>query len=235
MKLLHSLWNQAVLVQPRPALWMILLTLGAAVAGILPRRAWRVTRNAVTIAHEGAHAIVARCTGRQLDGIKLHSDTSGVTVSAGRPTGLGMILTAFAGYPGPSLLGLAAAAVLRTRHADALALGTVVLLAVMLTKIRNLFGALTVLVTGGLLGAAVVYAPSVVVSGVAYLLAWFLLVSGLRPVVELQAKRAREDTPDSDADQLARLTGLPGLLWVGLFGVVSVGALLLGGKWLLLG
>jgi hypothetical protein len=39
--------------------------------------------------------------------------------------------------------------------------------------------------------------------------------------------------PGSDADQLARLTGLPGLAWVGVFLLVDVAALLLGPRRLL--
>jgi hypothetical protein len=52
-------------------------------------------------------------------------------------------------------------------------------------------------------------------------------------VGELQSKRRRGRAPTSDADQLARLTGVPGTLWVVLFGLVSLGALLLGGSLLL--
>ena len=43
----------------------------------LPHGVWRVSRNAITIAHEGGHGLIALLTGRRLDGIRLHSDTSG--------------------------------------------------------------------------------------------------------------------------------------------------------------
>jgi len=49
----------------------------------------------------------------------------------------------------------------------------------------------------------------------------------------LQAARRRQAAPNSDADTLARLSGIPGLFWVGIFFVVAVGALALGGYWLL--
>ena len=71
------------------------------------RPVWRRTRHVVTIAHEGAHGLAAVLSGRRLAGIRLHSDTSGLTVSAGRPTGPGMVLTLLAGYTGPGLFGLA--------------------------------------------------------------------------------------------------------------------------------
>jgi hypothetical protein len=61
---------------------------------------------------------------------------------------------------------------------------------------------------------------------------WLLLCGGVRPVLELQRDRHRRRGGSNDADQLAQLTGLPGGLWVGVFGLVALGALALGG-WLL--
>ena len=44
--------------------------------------------------HEAGHALTAVLTGRRLTGIRLHSDTSGLTLSTGRPSGPGMVATA---------------------------------------------------------------------------------------------------------------------------------------------
>jgi hypothetical protein len=192
-----------------------------------------VTRNAVTIVHEGGHALAAVLTGRRLSGIRLESDTSGVTTSRGRPTGPGMVLTAFCGYPAPALVGLGAAWLLADGRAAGLLYASLVLLALVLVQVRNLWGLLTVGATGLLLAAVARHAPPPVQAGFAYLLCWFLLLAGFRPVVELQRKRAAGEAPESDADQLARLTGLPGIAWVGLFGLVSAAVLLVGGAWLL--
>ncbi len=63
----------------------------------------------------------------------------------------------------------------------------------------------------------------------AYAFTWFLLVAGVRPVFELQAKRSRRQARDSDADQLARLTPIPGIVWVGFFLVVTLASLAGGG------
>ena len=51
---------------------------------------------------------------------------------------------------------------------------------------------------------------------VAYVVTWFLLLATPRPVVELQGERHRGPGPGSDADTLARLTRVPGLVWVAL-------------------
>jgi hypothetical protein len=67
----------------------------------------------------------------------------------------------------------------------------------------------------------------------AYAVVWFLLLGGVRPAFELQAKRSRGGAGDSDADQLSRLTHAPAALWFLLFHVVSLCSLIGGGRWLL--
>jgi hypothetical protein len=69
----------------------------------------------------------------------------------------------------------------------------------------------------------------------AYAVVWFLLLGGVRPAFELQAKRrhAGAGAGDSDADQLSRLTHVPAGLWLFLFHAVSLCSLTGGGRWLL--
>jgi Peptidase M50B-like len=192
------------------------------------RLPWRWLRNVITIAHEGGHALVALLTGRKLRSIRLHSDTSGLTVSAGRPTGPGMAFTLLAGYLTPSLLGLAGALVLAGNRITLLLWVSIALLIAMLVMIRNAYGIFSVVVTIAVVVAVSWLASSEVQAGFAYAGVWFLLLGGVRPIGELQRLRSRGQLPDSDADQLARLTRVPGLVWVGVFGLVNLGALLLG-------
>src|SRR5260370_37876060 len=112
MAVLREVWDRVGGTQPAPPGWEIAACAGVALLVIASRPAWHVARNAITIAHEGGHAVISLLTGRKLDGIRLHADTSGVTFSRGRRTGLGMVLTAAAGYIPPSVLGLAAGCVL---------------------------------------------------------------------------------------------------------------------------
>jgi hypothetical protein len=212
---------------------MLLGTAAVAALLVLSPALWRPTRHVVTIAHEGAHGLVALAAGRRLSGIRLHSDTSGLTVSAGRPTGLGMVLTCAAGYTGPGLFGLGAAALLATGHAVGLLWALLGLLALLLVQIRNWYGLWSVLVTGGLIFAATWWLPTDGQVLVAATATWFLLLAAPRAVVELQTVRRRRGSPNSDADQLARLTRVPAMVWVGVFLLVDVGALLLGGALLL--
>lgn len=194
---------------------------------------WRLSRNVVTIAHEGGHALVAVLTGRRLSGIKLHSDTSGLTVSRGRPTGPGMVFTAMAGYIAPSLLGLGFALLVVGGQVRLMLWLSIALLAAVLVMTRNVFGIISVIATGAILVWVSFYASDPVRDACAFGFCWFLLFGGARPVWELQVKRWRRQARGSDADILARLTPVPALVWVLLFLVVSVGSLVLGGGLLL--
>jgi hypothetical protein len=230
---LSSLWDEVFGTQPDPDLWVVIATVVAALAAIVPHGVWRVSRNAITIAHEGGHGLVALLTGRSLSGIRLHSDTSGLTVSRGKPTGLGMILTAAAGYTAPPLLGLGGAALLGAGHITLLLWVATALLIAMLVMIRNAYGALTVILTGGTFLLVSWLAGPQVQAAFAYAVVWFLLLGGVRPAFELQAKRTRGGAGDSDADQLSRLTHVPAGLWLFLFHAVSLCSLMGGGRWLL--
>ncbi|RPF36120.1 MULTISPECIES: M50 family metallopeptidase [unclassified Streptomyces] len=230
---LASLWDRVFGDQPDPDMWVVIATLVAALAAIVPQGVWRISRNAITIAHEGGHGLIALLTGRQLTGIRLHSDTSGLTVSRGKPHGLGMILTAAAGYTAPPLLGLGGAALLAAGHITLLLWLATALLVAMLVMIRNAYGALTVVLTGGAFLLVSWLAGPQVQAAFAYAVVWFLLVGGVRPAFELQAKRMRGGAGDSDADQLSRLTHVPAGLWLFLFHAVSLCSLIGGGRWLL--
>jgi hypothetical protein len=230
---LAELWDRVTGLQPDPSPWLVAATGAAALAAVMSQATWRVTRNAVTIAHEGGHGLVALLSGRRLDGIRLHSDTSGLTVSRGKPTGLGMVLTAAAGYTAPSLLGMGGAWLLASGHITLLLWSAIALLFAMLVMIRNAYGVLTVLVTGAAFFLVSWLTNPDVQAAFAYGVVWFLLLGGVRPVFELQSKRRRGGAPNSDADQLARLTNVPPALWLFLFFVVALSALVGGGRWLL--
>jgi hypothetical protein len=233
VEVLGRFWAQVTATTPDLRPGVLLGTAAVAAVLVLSPTLWRPTRHVVTIAHEGAHGLVALAAGRRLSGIRLHSDTSGLTVSAGRPTGLGMVLTCAAGYTGPGLFGLGAAAVLASGHAVGLLWALLVLLALLLVQIRNWYGLWSVLVTGAVVFGATWWLPPEGQAAFAALAAWFLLLAAPRTVLELQTSRRRRRAPHSDADQLAGLTPFPALFWVGVFLLVDVGALALGGYWLL--
>jgi hypothetical protein len=228
-----SILDRLTTAQSAPPPWLVVVTGLIALAVVLYGPVWRVARNVVTIAHEGGHALVALLVGRRLDNIRLHSDTSGVTVSSGRPYGPGMIFTMMAGYPAPALLGLGFAALLAQHHITMMLWVAIVLLACLLLKIRNAYGMFSVLLTGAVTFVVSWFGSPSLQAAFAYLGTWFLLVAGVRPVLELRRSRLRH--AGSDADQLAHLTRLPAALWVFLFGAAALTALAVGTRLLVAG
>ena len=228
MTVLAQLWHRVAGIQPVPPGWLVAASAAVALLVVIHTGLWRPARNAITIAHEGGHALVSLLTGRRLEGIRLHADSSGVTYSRGRRRGPGTVLTAAAGYVTPPLLGAGAAGLLAARHVTAVLWLVLVLLVATFLAVRNAFGWLAVLVVAAAVFAVSRYASASVQAAFAYLAAWFLLFGGVRPVLELQRGRRRGRGQATDADQLARLTGMPGGMWVAVFAIVAIAAVALG-------
>lgn len=219
MSLIAELWRRALATQPLPSPQGAALL--AVVALLVVGFAWRTVRTLVTICHESGHAIVAVLAGRRLSGVRVHSDTSGLTVSRGRPKGPGMVATLFAGYPAPAVVGLGIAVLAGTGHSSGVLWLLVLLAAVLLVWIRNLYGALVVIAAGVGVGLVTWYAPPSALGWIATGLAWLFLWSAPRPVLEL----LRRHSPGSDAAQLAGLTHVHRYVWCGLWLVLTVAAL----------
>jgi Peptidase M50B-like len=231
VSVLARIWERISGSQPAPPAWVVAVAGVAALLLVLSTDSWRLAGKVITMAHEGGHALVSLLSGRRLEGIRLHADSSGVTYSRGKRHGPGLVLTAAAGYLTPSLLGAGAAALLAARHQTALLWLALLLLAATFLAIRNAFGALAVLATAGCVFAVSYFASAAVQAGFAYLVAWFLLLGGMRPALELA--RCRQRGSVSDADQLARLTGVSRGAWVALFLLVCAAALALGARLLI--
>jgi len=219
--------------QWEPASWVVVATGVIALAAVALDDVWRWSRNVVTIVHEGGHALAAVVTGRRLTGIRLHSDTSGLTLSVGRPSGPGMVVTTAAGYLSPSLIGLAGVALLAADQVTVMLWGAAALLVAMLIMIRNAFGAATLVVCGGVVVGLSLYASPGTQAAFGYAITWFLLFGAVRPVGELWRQRRRREGRYSDAAQLARITPLPTGLWVAFFGLATLAALAAGALLLL--
>ena len=223
-----EVWRRVTSVQPAPSPGLIALTALAAFVLVALPSIWPYTRVMITITHEGGHAFAALLTGRKLQQIRLHTDTSGLTVSSGRPRGPGMVIMLISGYLAPALVGLGAVGLLLAGHSLGLLWLLVIVLGLMLLKIRNFYGVVVILVcTAGLLAVSW-YASAPAQSGLAYLITWILLLASPKPVLELVSQRRRHRTPQSDADQLGRLSKVPAGLWLTAFLVINSAGLLLG-------
>jgi len=216
-----------------PSSKIVVITGLVALAAVGIDVVWRQARNVVTIVHEGGHAVAAVLTGRRLTGIRLHSDTSGLTLSVGKREGPGMIVTAAAGYLAPALVGLAGVILLAYGQITVMLWTAVVILGLMLVMVRNFYGALSLVLLGGVVLGVSLRANSDIQSAFGYGMTWFLLLGSVRPVIEMQRQRRRRPGSNSDADQLGRLTHLPAAMWVGFFFAFTC-ATAAGGTWLLL-
>jgi hypothetical protein len=225
-------WGAIMSERLEPSSWLVAVTGACALFAVMVDRVWRWARNVITIVHEGGHAIAALLTGRRLAGIRLHSNTSGLTLSVGKPAGPGMVATAAAGYLAPSVVGLAAVGLLAVEQVTVMLWTCTAVLLVMLVMVRNAYGALLLVVTGTVVVAVSLVAPADVQAAFGYTMTWFLLLGGVRPIGELWRNRRLNPGSSSDADQLARLTHLPAVVWVALFGLATLGALA-AGTWLL--
>lgn len=230
--MLEQIWERALTTQPAPSTTVVLAVALAALLTTWSPVGYRIVRHLVTLLHEAGHAAAGALVGRRVHGIRLHADTSGLTLSRGRPRGPGMVFMLLAGYPAPALVGLAGAVLLSQGYAAGLLWALVLLCAVVLLLVRNVYGLLVVVATGVLVALLSWTAEPWLLSGLATALVWVLVLAAPRSVVELQRQR-RRGARGTDVDQLAVLTGVPAVLWVALLWAVTVAALGLTG-WLLL-
>jgi hypothetical protein len=224
---LTEIWDRATSTQPVPELGLVLATGAVAVLLVLSPTTWPRVRLGVTVVHEAGHALVAVLVGRRLRSIRLHSDTSGVTVSRGRPRGPGMVVMLAAGYLAPAVLGLVAALLLAAGRSVGLLWLLVVLMAALLLWVRNGYGFLVLLAGGTGVVLLTWYADGTVQSLAAYLVAWLLLLAAPRPLLEL-LRSGRRRGRGSDPDQLAGLTRVPAVVWILVLLVANLAGLVVG-------
>jgi hypothetical protein len=208
---------------PTPLLLSILVA--AAVLSV-PRATWQYFGLFTTLVHELGHAVAALLTGRVVHGIRIRRNHSGDAASSGRGA-RGTVISGVLGYPAPAIVGAAQLwSVFNGYTAIALFVGGVVLLLTLLV-IRNLFGALVVLVSAGVAAALWLYASpqtqgyALLVLGLALLVG---SVRGLITVIGVHVGR-RDQIGTSDAYLLSRRTGVPSAVWLTIFVV------LIGGCW----
>jgi hypothetical protein len=203
-----------------PVSTSVLLGLAALAAATLPGLSL-VTQYFATMAHEGAHAAIGSATGRRVTAVSLRGNGDGRTSLSG-PHGLGYLLAGVAGYLGPSAFGLGAAALIHTGHIVAvLWLALVALACLAVLARRNAFGLAIILATVIVVFLVAHFASLGAQVAVSYAIAWLLLVSGVRVVLQ-HGRHA------SDAAALRDLTRIPRGLWAAFWLAGSAAALIYG-------
>lgn len=197
---------------PSPgALWPAVIVVALVI--LLPgARRWG--RALTTLVHEAGHAGVGILTGRRFHGFVVERDLSGHAVTSGRSRGPARVLTTWAGYPAPAVLGATmVVAALRGWGGIVAALAVVALL-VLLVMSRSVRTVGLVLLVGVLTtalwwwGDAVVGVPlrAGLVAGVGLA----LLIGAWDSLADVGRSRDRAQ----DHRTLAEITVLPAGLWL---------------------
>lgn len=193
---------------PAGDLWLwAALVLAALLVSVPPL--WRVVRPAITIAHELGHAGVGVLVGRRFTGFVVRGDMSGHAVTVGPARGVGRILTLWAGYPAPGLLGAGLIDLALQGWAGAALLIALMALLVSLVFARSVHTLLVVLVAVVVLGVTWWWGTPTVVAALTLGAGALLLLGAWRHLGGVMGSRRRGEDPA----QLASLTGVPAALW----------------------
>jgi hypothetical protein len=193
---------------------------------------WRFTKHTITVAHEGGHAMFGVLTGQKVHGVRLSADGGGVTNFPSKMPWLADVIITLAGYLGPSALGLGGVFLLLHDQPEMVLWASIVLLALILVKLRNPLGFAAVIGTGVVLWWVARHWPDPAQLAFGHFWVWFLLMGGVRTITSL-FWATFDQQPGSDAAVLERLTHLPDVLWLAVFWVGTMGALVFGGAGLL--
>jgi hypothetical protein len=189
---------------------------------------WALVDHVDTMAHEGMHALLAILLGFSVLEFVLNRDGSGHVRHDAERFGLRVLLVSLVGYLGPSLFGLGAARLIETGHVIAVLWVAIFLLVLLLTLVSPSFGFVSVPVAVLLLVLVMRYQRTGLEEFVVYLLTWLLLLSGAR-------NAAGHGAGAGDARNLSADTHLPRHLWALIWMAGTVLAVIIGGKWLILG
>lgn len=188
---------------------------------------WKYTKLLATWVHEVGHAVAALLTGRGVSGIRINGDASGDTEHVGKATGLGRMVTAFAGYPAPSLVGLGIIAGITDQHLNWVLVGFLAVSVLMIPLQRSFLG---FFITIGACGVSYLLVQISPLAGILALscLAGYMLIASPRTIIELYYvhKQNRvlpsKKQQHSDAMALAEMTGIPPKFWEILFMSLSL-------------
>lgn len=194
------------------------LAVAVAIAVVALPPLWLRLRLLVTLSHELGHAVVGLACGRRFRGFVVNRDMSGHAVTSGRPSGLGLVLSTWAGYPAPALLGAVLVyAALSGWAGTALALSALIMLLALLFARSWGTAGLVILAAAGALAAGW-FLPAWGSAALVLGLGVFLLVGAWRHLGVVMRSGGRGDDPAA----LARATRVPAWLWLASFVLVLV-------------
>lgn len=200
---------------PAQGRWVLLALLIAALAVAVPPL-WRLLRPGVTIVHELGHALVGILMGRRFTGFVVSADMSGHAVTVGPRRGLGRILSTWAGYPAPAVVGALLVQIALHGWSRTALFAALVVLVVSLVFTRSGHTVLAVLATAAGIGALWWWGSPALAALLTLAAGVFLLLGAWRHLGAVARRGGRADDPG----QLAQLTPLPAAVWTVSFALV---------------
>lgn len=188
----------------------VVVAVALAVALLVVPALWRWSRVGVTVVHELGHAVVGVAAGRRFTGLVLRPDMSGHTVTVGPARGFGLVASTWAGYPAPAVVGAVLARLATGGWSPTLLGISTALLLVALTRARSLYTAGVVAALVAVNGSLWWWGPAQVQGAVVLAVGCFLVAGAWRHLGAVAARPAAQ----SDPGLLARLTGVPRVVWV---------------------
>ncbi|MBB5832361.1 M50 family metallopeptidase [Brachybacterium aquaticum] len=200
---------------PAQGRWVLLALLIAALAVAVPPL-WRLLRPGVTIVHELGHALVGILMGRRFTGFVVSADMSGHAVTVGPRRGLGRILSTWAGYPAPAVVGALLMQIALHGWSRTALFAALVVLVISLVFTRSGHTVLAVLATAAGIGALWWWGSPALTALLTLAAGVFLLLGAWRHLGAVARRGGRADDPG----QLAQLTPLPAVVWTVSFALV---------------
>jgi Peptidase M50B-like len=191
---------------------------------LIPSLTWPLVQHFQVMAHEGMHGMVGSLS-RKVEWIELKEDASGRTRIV-PPSGCGFLVAAFVGYLGPSAFGLGASRLIQYGHIIVVLWLAMLFLGLLLIMLKPSFGYVTVPLAGLLIFLVLKHTSQATQIVAAYAIAWFLLLSGVRIVVQRNVNAG-------DAGILNDATSIPKLVWFGLWLAGTLAAVVIGARWML--
>jgi hypothetical protein len=184
-----------------------------------------------TVVHEGGHMLLAIATGHDHEGWRLLDNGNAATrVPWIEHGGFAAVLTLFAGYPMPALVGLGGATVIRRHGAWPILWVSLVLLVAAFFQATNGLAQLFTLVIFVVVGLVALLGGSYLKASVAAGLVWWLLIGGAWDCWQVFSGGG-----SSDGEKLAKRTHLPAGVWHAAWLLISLACLWKGGRALLVG
>jgi hypothetical protein len=204
---------------------------GALLALLITVVLWPVAGHLITATHEGGHALFGSAAGGAVAFVRVNPSQTGLT-GVMRLAPAGTDLFRFGGYVTPSLFGVAGAILLDDGQVRALLWLGLFFLFLLMLQVNDLFSLLVVLAYGGLV-VLVLRADSAGFQRLfAYTWTWFLLFGGVRHILDLPSDGAGKSKSKrwiaGDAQALRDTTSVPAMIWMGLWLLFTLAALVFG-------